>query len=78
MGIAWFKRSTGGMRSTSFLVRRLTDPLWIISDVMMPVLGGLELYRALRNDADNARIPLMLMSAAEPHRSVEGQANASF
>jgi PAS domain S-box-containing protein len=45
----------------------------VISDVMMPRLGGLELVTALRADARTAAVPVLLLSArAGQEASVEG------
>src|SRR6201988_3451266 len=46
----------------------------IVSDVVMPVLGGLELCRRLKEDARTAFIPVMLISGMIPsdHCGIEG------
>jgi two-component system, OmpR family, response regulator VicR len=36
----------------------------VLSDVMMPLMGGVELCQALRADPSTADIPIVLMSAA--------------
>ena len=36
----------------------------VVSDVMMPFMGGVELCKALRADPATAAIPIVLMSAA--------------
>ena len=41
-------------------------PDLIVSDVVMPVLGGLELCRRLKEDARTAYIPVMLISGLIP------------
>ena len=38
----------------------------VISDVMMPVMGGSELCRRLKGEATTAAIPVILMSAGGP------------
>jgi two-component system, OmpR family, phosphate regulon response regulator PhoB len=39
-------------------------PDLVISDVMMPLIGGIELCRRLKSDPETAAIPVVLMSAA--------------
>ena len=39
-------------------------PDLVISDVMMPMVGGAELCRRLKRDASTRQIPIILMSAA--------------
>jgi CheY-like chemotaxis protein len=38
-------------------------PDLVVTDVMMPVLGGLELVRRLRSDPETAAIPILLLSS---------------
>jgi len=45
---------------------RSFEPDLIVSDVVMPVLGGLELCRRLKEDARTAYIPVMLISGLIP------------
>ncbi|MEU3957701.1 ATP-binding protein, partial [Streptomyces achromogenes] len=53
-------------------VRRDTPDL-VVSDVMMPRLGGLELVARLRGDARTASVPVLLLSArAGQEASIEG------
>jgi signal transduction histidine kinase/DNA-binding response OmpR family regulator len=52
--------SNGGEALTKIAARR---PDLIISDVMMPVMDGLELLRHLRQDPDLLHIPFMVLSA---------------
>jgi signal transduction histidine kinase len=50
-----------------------TPPDLIVSDVMMPILGGFELLNALRRDEQTATIPVVLLSARAGEESrVEG------
>src|SRR5690242_3234839 len=39
-------------------------PNLILSDVMMPLLGGVELCRAVKSNPETAKTPVILMSAA--------------
>jgi PAS domain S-box-containing protein len=52
---------------------RLSPPDILISDVMMPRLGGLQLVAALRADLRTAGVPVLLLSArAGQEASIEG------
>ncbi len=52
---------------------RLSPPDILISDVMMPRLGGLQLVAALRADRRTAGVPVLLLSArAGQEASIEG------
>ncbi len=52
---------------------RRTRPDLILSDVMMPLLDGFGLLRAVRNDAELREVPVMLLSArAGEEARVEG------
>lgn len=51
-------------------------PDLVISDVMMPLVGGVELCRALKADPDTADIPVVLMSAAVPRATLSAGADA--
>jgi CheY-like chemotaxis protein len=37
-------------------------PALVVTDMMMPVMGGVELIRKLRNDAETAEIPIISVS----------------
>jgi PAS domain S-box-containing protein len=76
---------TNLLRSAGYEVREVTDgqqaleairaqlPDLVISDVMMPALGGLELVAALRNDPRTSALPVLLLSArAGQEASIEG------
>ncbi|MGE3270394.1 MAG: response regulator [Chloroflexota bacterium] len=43
-----------------------TRPDLIITDLMMPVMGGVELYRELKDRAETRAIPIIVMSAGLP------------
>ncbi|MBN9392705.1 MAG: response regulator [Chloroflexi bacterium] len=49
---------------------RERKPDIIISDVMMPHMSGVEMLRALRDDAETEKIPVILLSAAPPRSKV--------
>ena len=54
---------------------RAEPPDLVVSDVMMPGLGGMELLGALRADPRTARVPVLLLSArAGQEAAVEGLA----
>ncbi len=41
-------------------------PDLIVMDLMMPVMGGIELYRQLKRTAETRSIPIVMMSAGLP------------
>jgi CheY-like chemotaxis protein len=51
-------------------------PDLVISDVMMPLLSGVELCRRLKSDPQSAGIPVILMSTAGPHVAKDSGADA--
>jgi CheY-like chemotaxis protein len=51
-------------------------PDLVISDVMMPLVGGVELCHRLKSDPATAAIPVVLMSAAGSHVGREAPADA--
>ncbi|MBV9328003.1 MAG: response regulator [Chloroflexi bacterium] len=55
-----------GRQALSVLASTSTQPDLVISDVMMPLVGGLELCGILKADPSTADIPVILMSAAHP------------
>ncbi len=58
---------------TALEVARANPPDIVISDVMMPLLGGLELVAALRADVRTAEVPILLLSArAGQGAAIEG------
>lgn len=53
------------------------QPDVILTDVMMPVLTGLEMLEQLRQQPRHAHVPVILMSAVE-HRDVAERLGAPF
>ncbi|GIZ51950.1 response regulator [Noviherbaspirillum aridicola] len=54
--------AANGREALDVIARRRPD--LVLSDLMMPVMDGVELSRRLRNDEATASIPIILMSAA--------------
>jgi CheY-like chemotaxis protein len=50
----------------------LDGPDLVISDVMMPLVGGVELCRAIKGNPTTAEIPVVLMSAAAAAGAIVG------
>jgi two-component system, sensor histidine kinase and response regulator len=57
-------RASNGV--SGLALARVTHPDLIISDVMMPLLDGYALLRALRSEPDLAHIAVVLVSAGFP------------
>lgn len=51
-------------------------PDLVLSDVMMPLMGGVELCKMLREDPATADIPIVLMSAAYQATGINAGADA--
>jgi two-component system phosphate regulon response regulator PhoB len=51
-------------------------PDLVLADVMLPILGGVELCRRLKRDPVTASIPVVLMSSAVRHLADEAGAEA--
>jgi CheY-like chemotaxis protein len=51
-------------------------PDLVISDLMMPVMSGVELCRRLRSDAQTRALPILVMSAAGRGMATDCEANA--
>ncbi|MBV8716276.1 MAG: response regulator [Chloroflexi bacterium] len=51
-------------------------PDLVISDVMMPLVGGVELCKILKSNPSTANIPIVLMSAAHARASTGAGADA--
>jgi len=54
---------------------RQSPPDLVITDIMMPVMGGIELIRRLRSDPATAAIPILVVSG---NSEVAGAADASL
>jgi len=52
------------------------SPDLVVSDVMMPLMGGVELCKTLRADPSTADIPIVLMSAAHQTAALSVGADA--
>ena len=64
-----------GDGAAALAAARQSPPDLVVSDVMMPGLGGMELLAALRADSRTARVPVLLLSArAGQAAAVEGLA----
>ena len=64
-----------GDGAAALAAARQSPPDLVVSDVMMPGLGGMELVAALRADSRTARVPVLLLSArAGQEAAVEGLA----
>ena len=53
-----------------------TPPDLVLSDIMMPVLGGADLCRSLKAAPDTRRIPVILMSAGSQRLAAGAGADA--
>ena len=65
-----------GQQALKLLASTSDSPDIVISDVMMPLLGGLELCGILKSNPATADIPVVLMSAAHPRTSTSVEADA--
>jgi CheY-like chemotaxis protein len=65
-----------GRHALDLMARTSTRPDLVISDVMMPIVGGVELCKTLKADRATADIPVVLMSAAHPRASMGAGADA--
>ena len=61
--------ATNGQEALEALRDEATAPMLVISDVMMPLMNGIALARAIRADPLLHDVPIILMSAAgrAPH-----------
>jgi CheY-like chemotaxis protein len=65
-----------GQHALNVLASAARPPVLVISDVMMPLVGGVELCQRLKADPATADIPVVLMSAAHSKASSTAGANA--
>ena len=65
-----------GRQALNILASTSTQPDIVISDLMMPMVGGAELCSILKSDPSTADIPVVLMSAAHPRGSATSMADA--
>jgi two-component system, OmpR family, phosphate regulon response regulator PhoB len=63
-----------GRHALQVLAQRRPD--LVISDVMMPLIGGVELCGRIKSDPETAGIPVVLMSAAGPQAGRGANADA--
>jgi len=57
-------------------IAREQVPSLVISDIMMPLMNGLELCRRLKADSRTARVPVVLMTAAALDQARTSNADA--
>jgi CheY-like chemotaxis protein len=65
-----------GRQALNILASGSAHPDIVISDLMMPLVGGAELCNILKSDPTTADIPVVLMSAAHPRGSATAMADA--
>ena len=65
-----------GRHALNLLASGQLHPDLVLSDIMMPIVGGLELCRILKADPATADIPVVLMSAAHSRASAMSRADA--
>jgi CheY-like chemotaxis protein len=65
-----------GRQALNILASTSAHPDIVISDVMMPLVGGIELCGILKSDPSTADIPIVLMSAAYPRAGTNSEADA--
>ena len=69
------RKATHGKEALALVQQ--SPPDLIITDMMMPVMGGLELYRRLKERVETRAIPIIVMSAG-PTRPTELRAPDTF
>jgi CheY-like chemotaxis protein len=65
--------SEAGDGATALVAVRESPPDLVVTDMMMPVMGGAELIRRLRREPATAGIPIMAASG-DPHLAGEADA----
>jgi two-component system, OmpR family, response regulator VicR len=65
-----------GRHALHVLATSALRPDLVISDIMMPIVGGIELCNILKSDPATAHIPVVLMSAAHSRVSTISTADA--
>jgi two-component system phosphate regulon response regulator PhoB len=63
LGKAGFKTTTAGDGPTGLQKARDTRPDFIVLDLMLPKMSGLEVCRILKGDAATAHIPILMLTA---------------
>jgi CheY-like chemotaxis protein len=65
-----------GRHALHVLASSSLHPDLVVSDIMMPIVGGVELCSILKADPATADIPVILMSAAHARASAVSSADA--
>jgi CheY-like chemotaxis protein len=65
-----------GRHALNVLATTSPYPDLVLSDIMMPIVGGVELCNILKSDPSTANIPVVLMSAAHSRASMLSRADA--
>jgi CheY-like chemotaxis protein len=65
-----------GRHALNVLASSRLHPDLVLSDIMMPIVGGLELCSILKSDPSTAGIPVVLMSAAHSRVTTVSRADA--
>jgi CheY-like chemotaxis protein len=65
-----------GRHALNVLATSRLHPDLVLSDIMMPIVGGLELCSILKADPSTADIPVVLMSAAHSRVAAVSRADA--
>jgi len=69
-------QASHGRQALNLLASTSPQPDIVISDVMMPLMGGIELCGILKSDPTTASIPIVLMSAAQLRATAQTRADA--